>query len=148
MNLEIIAVSRRRPYPPRVSAFTAPFWNGLAEGRFLSTWCNGCRRFTFPPKPHCPKCWSIAVEWKELGGSGRLYSYTINYIPPRGMAVEAPYAIGIVDLDEQVRLMCRVIGTPESDDIGSPVRLVALAYEDGPLFAVRILPAARGELPR
>jgi uncharacterized OB-fold protein len=144
VSLEIIPVSRRRPYPPRVSAFTTPFWNALAEGRFLSTWCNGCDRFTFPPKPHCPKCWSAVVEWRELGGGGRLYSYTINYIPPRGMTVEAPYAIGLVDLDEQVRLMCRVIGTPASCDIGSPVRLVTLAYEDGPLFAVRIVPAASG----
>jgi uncharacterized OB-fold protein len=138
MTLEVIPIGRCRPYPPRVSAFTARFWNSLAQGRFMSTWCNACRRFTFPPKPHCPVCWSSEVEWKELGGRGRLYSYTINYAPPRGMIVEAPYAIGIIDLDEQVRLMCRVIDAPEAHHIDSPVRLVTLAYEDGPLFAVRI----------
>ena len=142
MSLEIIPVQRPRPYPPRVSAFTARFWNSLAEGRFLSTWCDACRRFTFPPKPHCPVCWATEVDWKELGGAGRLYSYTINYVPPRGMAMEAPYAIGIVDLAEGVRLMCRLVGMPRLEDVDGPVRLVTLAYQDGPLFAAKIVDMA------
>ena len=32
-TLESIAVARTRAYPPRVSAFTQTFWEGLREGR-------------------------------------------------------------------------------------------------------------------
>ena len=76
MTLDIIPVARRRSYPPRISKFTQPFWSGLAEGRWQTTCCEACGKFTFPPKPICPHCWSGQMAWKDFSARGTLYSWT------------------------------------------------------------------------
>jgi hypothetical protein len=49
---------------------------------------------------------------------------------------EAPYRVGIVDLDERLRIATRVLSeTPPALD--TPVQIVTLLYTDGPLFAAR-----------
>ena len=55
---------------------------------------------------------------------------------------EVPYRVGIVDLDEQLRIATRVLADREPR-LGEPVGIVTLNYLDGPLFAAR--PLARNE---
>ena len=138
MSLPIFTVNGSRAYPPRVSAFTETFWSGLSEGRFLTTCCNTCEHTSFPPKAHCPLCWSMQTRWRELSGRGRLYSYTVNHVTPRRLQDQAPYAVGIIDLDEGVRVFCRLIDQPTMHDIGKAIQMIVLQYADGPLFAARI----------
>ncbi|WP_075801127.1 Zn-ribbon domain-containing OB-fold protein [Roseomonas gilardii] len=136
MSIEVLPCAGRRAYPPRVTATTAPFWNGLAEGRFQSTYCEDCDRFTFPPKAICPHCWSRRIIWRELSGRGRLYASTVIHAAPAAFQGDAPYSIAIVDLEEGVRLATRLLDK-ETIELDQPVKLVALCYEDGPLFAAR-----------
>jgi uncharacterized OB-fold protein len=96
-------------YPPRVTPFTARFWDGLREGKFMTTKCRDCAYMTFPPKPICPECWKDNLEWVELSGKGTLTSYTQVLIAPQMFADEAPYTLCIVDLDEGVRLVSRIL---------------------------------------
>lgn len=110
MKLPIVEVGRPRPYPPRVSAFTKRFWDSLADGRLTTTLCRECGKLTFPPKPFCPHCWSAEVIWAELVGRGRLYSQTVVHAAPGLFAAEAPYRLGIVDLEEGLRIAVRMIG--------------------------------------
>ena len=138
MTLEIISVDRRRAYPPRVSAFTRPFWDRLAIGIWRSTCCNNCGKFSFPPKPVCPHCWSDDVEWKDLSARGKLYSWTRVYAAPTAFADETPYELGIVDLDIGLRIAMRMIRQPDVSIMsGMPMQVVALRYLDGPMFAAR-----------
>ncbi|PZW48589.1 hypothetical protein C8P66_1043 [Humitalea rosea] len=136
MTIEVLSRPGRRPYPPRVTATTAPFWEGLLEGRFQTTRCDDCGRFSFPPKVICPHCWSRRILWHELSGNGRLYSSTTIHAAPASFRQEAPYRVAIVDLEEGVRLATRLLGGGPAT-LDSPVRLVALSYDDGPLFAAR-----------
>ncbi|KAA9163315.1 Zn-ribbon domain-containing OB-fold protein [Amycolatopsis acidicola] len=96
-------------YPPRITPFTKTFWDGLREGRFSTTRCRQCSHMTFPPKPVCPECWSKDVEWVELSGRGVLRSYTEVTAAPSMFAAEAPYILCLVDLDEGIRCLSRVI---------------------------------------
>ena len=96
-------------YPPRITAFTAPFWDGLREGKFRTTRCSQCSHMTFPPKPVCPECWSADVEWVDLSGRGLLRSYTEVCAAPAVFAAEVPYILCLVDLDEGVRCVSRVL---------------------------------------
>lgn len=138
MTLDSISVARKRAYPPRVSAFTQPFWEGLAQGKWQSTCCDACGKFTFPPKPICPHCWSDSMQWKGLSMHGTLYSWTRVHAAPKVFIDEAPYAVGIVDLDIGLRIATRLV---EREGIelrcGIPMEIVVLQYEDGPLFASR-----------
>lgn len=136
--LPAIAVGRPRAYPPRLSEFTQHFWNGLREGRWQTSCCKACGRQTFPPKPVCPHCWSPEVRWSALSPRGTLYAWTRIHAAPTVFAAEAPYAVGIVDLDTGIRLGCRLIDVPGLNwRPDMPMEMVVLQYEDGPLFAAR-----------
>jgi hypothetical protein len=134
MSLALIDMSGARPWPPRVSAFTRPFWDALAEGRFITTRGKTSGHLTFPPKPFCPHDWGREVEWVELSGRGRLYSQTVIHAVPAAFAKEAPLRNGIVDLQEGVRIATRILGAPALD---AEVECVIMRYSDGPLFAFR-----------
>ncbi|WP_433948322.1 Zn-ribbon domain-containing OB-fold protein [Brevundimonas diminuta] len=138
MTLPILSIDRSRAYPPRVTAFTRRFWDALAEGRLETTRCNGCDRLSFPPKPICPHCWSSDIGWTALSGRGRLYSRTVVHAAPAVFQPEAPYGVGVIDLDEGLRIATRVIGDPPPE-LDATVELVVLSYSDGPLYAARAM---------
>lgn len=140
MKLEMVVAAQARSYPPRLSAFTRPFWDALAQGQWISTRCQACGHQTFPPKCVCPQCWSSDIAWGSLPATGTLYSWTRIHSAPTAFAAEVPYAAGIVDLDQGPRLSCRLLA-PDSGQlaIGARVQMVVLQFQDGPLFAGRVL---------
>jgi uncharacterized OB-fold protein len=121
-------------YPPRVTEFTKPFWKGLEAGVLRTTQCDDCGYMTFPPKPVCPKCWGKQVSWVDLSGRGTLYTYTEVSAAPATFAHEAPYVLCLVDLDEGVRCVSRVLASWEDLRPGARVRLQVRDTEPVKLF--------------
>jgi uncharacterized OB-fold protein len=141
-QIPFVPATGKRAYPPRVSSFTKPFWEGLGQGRWQTTCCDACGRQTFPPRPICPHCWSDKVSWSPLVARGTLYSWTRIHAAPAVFSAESPYAVGIVDLDSGIRLACRLLDAHHTDwKPGMAVEMAILQYEDGPLFAARPLTA-------
>lgn len=136
MTLNIIPIDRKRAVPPRISEFTRTFWEALAKGEFLVTQCGACGQKTFPPRVHCRHCWSRDTRWLAMSGKGTLYSHThIHALPGIFESEPGPLHVGIVDLVEGVRVGLNIHGAVKALD--TPVELVVLAYQDGPLFAAR-----------
>lgn len=135
MNMDILKIDAPRPFPPRVTAVTQPFWEGLLQSHFLLTECKQCQRMSFPPKPFCPHCWSTETGWKAASGTGTLYSRTTIHFTPQAFLRHAPLAVGIVDLVENVRIVCSLVDQDLAID--ARVRLVTLSYDDGPLYGVK-----------
>lgn len=136
MNMmKIIEVNSPRAYPPRVTDFTEPFWTELTAGRLTTTRCKRCYEMMFPPKPICPRCLSRQVEWTSVAPRGTLYSYTVVHIAPEIFATEAPYAVGVVDLDVGLRIAMRIKGAPSQLKVGQFGDVVCLRHPDGPYFA-------------
>jgi len=121
-------------YSPRTSEATQPFWDGLREERFQTTRCDDCGDITFPPKVVCPNCLSERLSWWPLSGRGNLYSYTRVWAAPAVFGDEVPYTLCIVDLVEGLRVASRLLGDHASPEVGAPVSLVFLHYEDVTLF--------------
>ena len=142
MTMAIQHIAHPRRYPPRVTQFTQPFWDGLAQGLFLVTRCARCEHSSFPPKPICPVCWATEIMWSEVGTTGQLYSWTRVHAGPAIFDPDLPYAIGIVDLDVGVRLACPLLGDLVSWRCGMPVELVACLFEDGPFYAATAIEAS------
>lgn len=136
--MNIIEIDKTRAYPPRVTEFTRPFWDALANGKFITTHCGGCGEATFPPKPICPKCAMQDMAWTEVPTGGRLYAYTIVHIAPEIFQKDAPYAVGIIDLYGGLRLAARIYGGQDQYEIGGSGNIVCLKYQDGPLFAFQM----------
>lgn len=134
--MEIVAIDTPRAYPPRVTGFTRPFWDGLLDGEFRTTRCAACGQATFPPKPICPHCWTDVVRWETIAPEGTLYSWTRIHAGPAVFAAQLPYEVGVVDLETGLRLACRLWSNVETDwACAMPVRLMVLSAPDGPMFA-------------
>jgi uncharacterized protein len=137
-SMEIIMIDTPRAYPPRVTAFTRPFWEGLSDGVFRTTRCQSCARLTFPPKPICPHCWTDGIDWEAIPPSGVLYSWTRIHAGPAVFAAQLPYAVGVVDLDVGLRIACRLWDSGASEwACGVPVQMVTLMAPDGGMFAAK-----------
>ncbi|NKB36063.1 MAG: DNA-binding protein [Gammaproteobacteria bacterium] len=137
MILEIVKCEGKRPLAPRESHYTREFWSKLSTGEFTSTRCQVCRKLMFPPRQHCPMCWSKKTDWVSLSGKGKLYARTTVHAGPLMFQQHIPYSVGIIDLDEGVRLIASIIDGDEKIQNDEEVQLIVLAYDDGPLFAVR-----------
>ena len=98
--------------------------------RLLGSRCAACGTHYFPRVARCtaPSCRSTNVSGVELGPRGTLFSYTVqHYAPPPPFRYEgtfAPYAVGLVELEEGLR----VVGMMKLDDLtamrlGMPVEL-------------------------
>lgn len=122
------------PYPPRVTEFTKPFWEGLDDGVLRTTRCDECGYMTFPPKPICPHCWSKNVQWVDLAGRGVLYTYTEVSAAPAMFADETPYVLCLVDLDEGVRCVSRVLASWEELRPGLRVKVAVRDTDPVKLF--------------
>ena len=138
-TLPRLQMTGNRPFAPRVSAFTRPFWDALGEGRLTSTRCQQCGIVSFPPRNLCRVCWSRDVAWLDLATHGALYSFTRVHVAPGAFRGDTPYAIGIVDLHQGPRLMCRMIGEVDTQHLDGPVEMLVLQYQDGPLFGAQVL---------
>jgi hypothetical protein len=71
--------------------------------------CKGCGAVFFPPRVVCPQCGSREFGKTRLAGSGKLLTYTIIRVAPRQFEDQAPYAVGIAELDDGVRLTAQVV---------------------------------------
>lgn len=100
------------------------------EPALVGTRCTGCGTHYFPKSISCrnPGCESKTVERAVLGRRGRLFSYTVqSYRPPALFRMEPwePYAIGLVELPEGLRVMSMLTGVDlDAIEIGMPLRLV------------------------
>ncbi|PBC83802.1 MULTISPECIES: bifunctional MaoC family dehydratase N-terminal/OB-fold nucleic acid binding domain-containing protein [unclassified Streptomyces] len=128
----------RRPRPV-VNRDNAGFWEGVAGHRLLIQRCAECRTLRFPWLPGCNGCGSAEWDTVEANGAGTVFSYVVMHHPsfPAFAAPEhlgeapGPYAVGLIELAEGVRIVSNVVGVPaDKVRIGMPVRLVFLRVDE------------------
>ncbi|MEU2420498.1 bifunctional MaoC family dehydratase N-terminal/OB-fold nucleic acid binding domain-containing protein [Streptomyces sp. NPDC007851] len=120
----------RRPRPV-INRDNAGFWAGVAEGRLLVQRCTGCGTLRHPWLPGCNSCGSLDWDTVESSGEGTVYSYVVMHHPPFP-AFDPPYAVGLIELAEGVRMVSNVVGVPyDKVRIGLPVRVEFRRYEEG-----------------
>lgn len=96
----------------------------------VGTRCTACETHYFPASLGCrnPRCEHHAVQRAQFGRRGTLYSFTVQrYRPPALFRVDdwEPYALGLVDLDEGVRVLAHLDHQAMDElRIGMPMKLV------------------------
>jgi uncharacterized protein len=80
------------------------FFGALRTGVLNVQFCAACGRPQYFPRTVCSKCLSHDLDWRPASGGGTVHSFSILYRSP-DPSREIPYAIGLVDLDEGVRMM-------------------------------------------
>jgi uncharacterized OB-fold protein len=138
-------VRARRPRPV-VNRDNAGFWEGVQRHQLLIQRCTDCGTLRHPWLPGCNACGGPDWDTVEASGEGTVYSYVVMHHPPFP-AFDPPYAVGLIELAEGVRIVSNVVGVPyDKVRIGLPVRLEFQRYddEDGPL----VLPVFRAQEDR
>ncbi|MDR6977093.1 putative OB-fold protein [Streptomyces sp. 3330] len=137
--------ARDRPEPPRrprpvVNRDNAGFWEGVRRHRLLVQRCAACATLRFPWLPGCNACGSAEWDAVEACGEGTVFSYVVMHHPPFP-AFSPPYAIGLIELAEGVRIVSDVVDVPyDKVRIGLPVELEFRTYDDDlvlPVFRPR-----------
>ncbi|WSF21739.1 OB-fold domain-containing protein [Streptomyces sp. NBC_01353] len=119
----------KRPRPV-INRDNAGFWEGVAAHRLLVQRCGDCTTLRFPWLPGCSACGSREWDTIEAGGSGTVFSYVVMHHPPF-RAFAPPYAVGLIELAEGVRIVSNVVGVPyDKVRIGMPVRLEFLRVDE------------------
>jgi len=80
------------------------FYKNISQKRLMGGKCRKCGKIHLPPRPLCDKCLSTEFEWVELPKTGRLLTYTIIHVAPPQFQNMTPYAVGIVQLENGVKI--------------------------------------------
>ena len=130
----------KRP-APGVSDDNRFFWEGVKQGKLLIQRCKGCGDLHHPPGPVCPKCHSFEWDTVESSGKGEVYSFVVMHypeVPP----FEYPNPVGLIELEEGVRIISQLIGVKPGDvKIGQKVQVEFVTF-DGDLTLPQFRPVA------
>lgn len=112
----------------------------LSEEKLMGSRCKQCGAFYVPPRPICVKCYASEMEWVQTKGKGKLAAFTCIAVGPPFMMEEGynrtrPYVSGVVELEEDARVVARIEGVdgskPETIKIGTPLRVEFLHRGEG-----------------
>ena len=112
--------TRTRMEPPADPELST-FWEGTKERQLLLPRCTDCGTTFWHPRTTCPACLSDRLEWRPSVGTGAVHAVSVMYRPEK-------YAVVLVDLDDDVRLMSNMVGI-EPDDVTVGMR-VSLTWEE------------------
>ena len=130
----------KRP-APGVSDDNRFFWEGVKQGKLLIQRCKSCGDLHHPPGPVCPKCQSFDWDTIESSGKGTVYSFVVMHypeVPP----FEYPNPVGLIELEEGVRLISQLIGVKPGDvKVGQKVQVEFVTF-DGDLVLPQFRPVA------
>lgn len=80
------------------------FYKNINQGKLLAGKCTKCGKVHLPPRPLCNECFSKEFQWVEVPTTGKLLTYTIVHIAPIQFQSMAPYAMGIVQFENGLRI--------------------------------------------
>ena len=117
---------------PSVNPENKPFFDAAAEGKLLIKKCNACGKNHFYPRALCPHCFSDKTEWLQAKGTGTVYTFSVL------KAVQDPYCICYVTLDEGVTMLANIVDCDlGAVKVGMKVKAVFKPTEGGapvPMF--------------
>ncbi len=88
----------------------ARYWREIPQRyRLEAAKCTKCGEIFFPPRLICSKCGHKEFENINLPDTGKIITYTVIRVAPSQFVDQAPFAIGIVELENGVRITCQIV---------------------------------------
>ncbi len=114
------------PIPvPEPDGLSAPYWNGLREGRLLVQRCPACGTWQFGPECLCHRCHRFEPDWIEVAPRAAIYSWERVWHPSHpALKGHGPYLAVLVELTDagRVRMVGNLLGDPmQAVEIGGAV---------------------------
>ncbi|BDX33492.1 acyl dehydratase [Mycobacterium antarcticum] len=134
------AMSRPIPIP---TPTTQPFWDALSEHKIRIQYSPSTNQYVFYPRILAPGTLADDLEWREIGGGGSLYTFTVSHraVSPH-FADDVPQILAVVQWDEGPRFSTEIVNAePGVIRVGMRVRPVFTDYPDAGITMLRYEPS-------
>ena len=105
-----------------------PYWDGTRAGKLRIQKCGGCGAWQWGPEWICHRCHSFDMNWADIAGKGRIYSYQRPHHPVHtALTGHGPYIAVLIELPEygNIRMVGNLLGDPKQTvTIGAAVEAV------------------------
>jgi len=107
----------------------------------------------YPARRICPSCRGTAFEAVKLSRRGTVVTSTVIHVAPADFAMEAPYAMAVVETPEGARLMTQVVDCDPAEvapgtEVTLEFRLIRKEGHGGILcYGHKAVPLAEGVSP-
>ena len=91
------------------------FYKFLGQQKLMAGKCLKCGKIHLPPRPLCDNCFSQDFEWVNVQGKGKLVTYTVIHVAPKQFQDLTPYAVGIVELENGLKIPGMIQGTTQDN---------------------------------
>jgi uncharacterized OB-fold protein len=116
----------------------APYWQATREHELKVQRCARCRVFQWGPEWLCHRCQSFDIDWVEVEGKGRIFSWQrVRHPIHPALKDHGPYLIVLVELPHagSIRMVGNLLGDPrQTVEIGADVEAVFEDHERGDEF--------------
>lgn len=121
----------RPPRPrPQWNQDQAWFWDGLRQRELRIQRFTDDGSLVHPPANANPRSQAMDYDWVVASGKAKLYSYTVPHYP-EVPAFDYPLIVGLVELEEGVRVVSNIVGVePAQLRIGMPLEVTFLDTHD------------------
>jgi len=86
------------------------YWREIPQRyRYEAARCSGCGKVFFPPRLVCNACRGREFTQVTLPQAGTLETFTIIRVAPTGFEDQAPYAVGVVRLGDQLKVTAQIV---------------------------------------
>jgi len=90
--------------------FPSRYWREMPHRyRLEAGKCAKCGYIAFPKRVVCPECRGRQFETIKLKDEGELLTYTVIRVAPSAFTDQAPYALGIVKLDDGPQITAQLV---------------------------------------
>jgi uncharacterized OB-fold protein len=105
--------------------------------------CDDCESWIFYPRARCPECLGNKLSWKQIAGTGTLYTYTVSRRPTHpAFAEDVPQMLAVVRFDQGPHITSTLVNVAEQDiEIGMAVEPVFDESSDSKAVLLRYQPA-------
>lgn len=108
-----------------------PFWDGVNQEKLLVQFDTEVGKFQWWPRPVSIYTGrNDHLEWREVSGKGTLVSFSLINQALFHFKAIVPYMLGVIELDEGVRIYGRVVNI-EPEKVATGLR-VRVAFETPP----------------
>lgn len=103
----------------------ARYWREIPQRyRLEAGKCAKCGFVCFPPRLVCPQCGAREFVPHKLAEAGKVLTCTVIRVAPQQFVDQSPYAVGIAELDDGVRLTAQIVDCdPTAIQVGMRVRI-------------------------
>lgn len=116
-------MDKPQPVPTHISQ---PFWDGLREHKVRIQYSPSTDQWVWYPRVLAPRTLADDLEWREIPGTGTVYTYSVAYRPTAPpWANELPQLLAVVQFDEGPHITTELLNVePDKIAIGMRVKPV------------------------